>query len=242
MLPLCIYKWLLRYFRSQTKDTPSQELSIGRLWASLRQRLVYGSRAFHFFNCTASKRHIWSVLGVFTSKMPPALRIRPYKDFLTPLLHRRFARATSYIALLCYAESIYIGGIHSCKIPGSASSEMKILMIALKGSGHGSHSVELVYDLHWYSFLRSWYLFFGSVSCMLVTGRQTPHGIPPEHFQPSTSYRHWRGTYFRLFYLVKSLCGAQQRNLIWDVWNTCQKPSVLLWMRNLYIWHAICSF
>jgi nucleoporin NDC1 len=35
---------------------------------------------------------------------------------MTPLLHRRFARATTYLALLCYAESLYIGGLNSCRL------------------------------------------------------------------------------------------------------------------------------
>ncbi|RDW91506.1 hypothetical protein BP5796_02671 [Coleophoma crateriformis] len=41
--------------------------------------------------------------------MPPALRIRPYKDFLTPALHRRFVSAMAVLIILCYAESLAIG-------------------------------------------------------------------------------------------------------------------------------------
>ncbi|KAH8596440.1 nucleoporin protein Ndc1-Nup [Bisporella sp. PMI_857] len=41
--------------------------------------------------------------------MPPAPRIRPYKDFLTPALHRRFALATVTLTGLCYAEAVAIG-------------------------------------------------------------------------------------------------------------------------------------
>lgn len=41
--------------------------------------------------------------------MPPTPRIRPYKDFLTPLMHRRFAGATAVLAFACYAESVWIG-------------------------------------------------------------------------------------------------------------------------------------
>ncbi|PBP19503.1 nuclear envelope protein [Diplocarpon rosae] len=41
--------------------------------------------------------------------MPPAPRIRPYKDFLTPALHRRFALATATLFVLCYAEAVLIG-------------------------------------------------------------------------------------------------------------------------------------
>lgn len=49
--------------------------------------------------------------------MAPVLRARPYKDFLTPLLHRRFARATASLALLCYVESVFIGEWNSCRFP-----------------------------------------------------------------------------------------------------------------------------
>jgi len=48
--------------------------------------------------------------------MPPAPRIRPYKDFLTPALHRRFAMATATLFGLCYAEAVLIGEWNSCKI------------------------------------------------------------------------------------------------------------------------------
>ncbi|TVY18304.1 Nucleoporin [Lachnellula arida] len=41
--------------------------------------------------------------------MAPAKRVRPYKDFLTPAMHRRFAMATSILFGLCYLESILIG-------------------------------------------------------------------------------------------------------------------------------------
>lgn len=41
--------------------------------------------------------------------MAPAIRVRPYKDFLTPALHRRFALATASLMGLCYVESILIG-------------------------------------------------------------------------------------------------------------------------------------
>ncbi|RDL37798.1 Nuclear envelope protein [Venustampulla echinocandica] len=44
--------------------------------------------------------------------MPPAprvVRVRPYKDFLTPALHRRFAMATAALFGLCYVEAVLIG-------------------------------------------------------------------------------------------------------------------------------------
>ncbi|RFU36170.1 hypothetical protein B7463_g158, partial [Scytalidium lignicola] len=41
--------------------------------------------------------------------MAPPARVRPYKDFLTPALHRRFAKGTAFISLLCYAEAVIIG-------------------------------------------------------------------------------------------------------------------------------------
>lgn len=47
--------------------------------------------------------------------MPPALRIRPYKDFLTPLLHRRFTRAAATLLLLVYVEALFIGSWNGCR-------------------------------------------------------------------------------------------------------------------------------
>src|ERR1700709_2596688 len=51
--------------------------------------------------------------------MPPAPRIRPYKDFLTPALHRRFALATATLFGLCYVEAVLIGDWNSRKLPAS---------------------------------------------------------------------------------------------------------------------------
>jgi hypothetical protein len=48
--------------------------------------------------------------------MPPPPRIRPYKDFLTPALHRRFALASATLFLICYVEAIVIGEWNSSKI------------------------------------------------------------------------------------------------------------------------------
>ncbi|KAG9237587.1 nuclear envelope protein [Amylocarpus encephaloides] len=41
--------------------------------------------------------------------MAPATRIRPYKDFLTPAMHKGFATATGALFVLCYLESLAIG-------------------------------------------------------------------------------------------------------------------------------------
>ncbi|KAI9643397.1 hypothetical protein NHQ30_008016 [Ciborinia camelliae] len=45
--------------------------------------------------------------------MPPPVRIRPYKDFLTPALHRRFALATAVLVTVCYVEALWIGELNS---------------------------------------------------------------------------------------------------------------------------------
>jgi nucleoporin NDC1 len=58
--------------------------------------------------------------------MPPATRIRPYKDFLTPALHRRFATATVTLTALCYIEAILIGEFNSCK-PSSTQCKTSCL-------------------------------------------------------------------------------------------------------------------
>ncbi|KFZ06626.1 hypothetical protein V501_07236 [Pseudogymnoascus sp. VKM F-4519 (FW-2642)] len=41
--------------------------------------------------------------------MAATARIRPYKDFLTPALHRRFTRAAATLLAVCYAESLLLG-------------------------------------------------------------------------------------------------------------------------------------
>ncbi|KAI9734734.1 MAG: hypothetical protein M1818_006721 [Claussenomyces sp. TS43310] len=41
--------------------------------------------------------------------MAPLVRIRPYKDFLTPALHRRFSKAAVALLGLCYVEAILLG-------------------------------------------------------------------------------------------------------------------------------------
>ncbi|KAL9612121.1 MAG: hypothetical protein Q9167_003273 [Letrouitia subvulpina] len=41
--------------------------------------------------------------------MPAQIRARPYKELLTPLLHRRFIKAAALILALCYVETIIIG-------------------------------------------------------------------------------------------------------------------------------------
>jgi hypothetical protein len=47
--------------------------------------------------------------------MAPVKRVRPYKDFLTPNMHSRFAMATATLFGLCYVESVLIGQWDSCK-------------------------------------------------------------------------------------------------------------------------------
>ena len=43
------------------------------------------------------------------------LKIPPYKQFLTPALHRRFTGAAIVICAICYAEAVLIGEKTSCK-------------------------------------------------------------------------------------------------------------------------------
>lgn len=48
--------------------------------------------------------------------MAPTPRVRPYKDFLTPALHRRFAMATTVLFGLCFLESLAIGQWNHCRL------------------------------------------------------------------------------------------------------------------------------
>lgn len=45
---------------------------------------------------------------------PAPVRIRPYSDFLTALMHRRFSRAAAILFLICYAEAVLLGRFDSC--------------------------------------------------------------------------------------------------------------------------------
>lgn len=47
--------------------------------------------------------------------MPAHIRARPYKELLTPLLHRRFIKAAALILALCYVETLIIGDKSSRK-------------------------------------------------------------------------------------------------------------------------------
>lgn len=49
------------------------------------------------------------------TKMAPQARVRFYREFLTPALHRRFTRAAGLALLLCYVEAIAVGDKSSCK-------------------------------------------------------------------------------------------------------------------------------
>ena len=42
-------------------------------------------------------------------------RLRHYREFLTPALHRRFTRAAGVVFLACYVEAILLGEKKSCK-------------------------------------------------------------------------------------------------------------------------------
>jgi len=59
--------------------------------------------------------HLLEAGALFYNMPASTPRIRPYKDFLTPALHRRFARATVILMGLCYLEAVYIGEWNSCK-------------------------------------------------------------------------------------------------------------------------------
>ena len=48
--------------------------------------------------------------------MVSQLRVRFYREFLTPALHRRFSRAAGLTLLVCYVEAIAIGDKSSRKL------------------------------------------------------------------------------------------------------------------------------
>jgi nucleoporin NDC1 len=47
--------------------------------------------------------------------MAPLPSARPYRDFLTPALHKRFTDASLYTILLCYGISVWMGGMDNCR-------------------------------------------------------------------------------------------------------------------------------
>jgi len=46
--------------------------------------------------------------------MASSMRIRLYREFLTPALHRRFTTAAGITLLACYVEAVLIGDRSSC--------------------------------------------------------------------------------------------------------------------------------
>ncbi|KAH9876061.1 hypothetical protein J1614_003940 [Plenodomus biglobosus] len=44
---------------------------------------------------------------------PLGAQVRPYKDYLTPALHRRFTHASAYTLLLCYIIAVWMGELKS---------------------------------------------------------------------------------------------------------------------------------
>lgn len=47
---------------------------------------------------------------------PLGTQVRPYRDYLTPALHRRFNQASIYTLVLCYVIAVWQGGrVNSCK-------------------------------------------------------------------------------------------------------------------------------
>lgn len=47
---------------------------------------------------------------------PLGTQVRPYRDYLTPALHRRFNRASKYTLLLCYAIACWMGEWENRKV------------------------------------------------------------------------------------------------------------------------------
>lgn len=43
------------------------------------------------------------------------LKVPPYRQFLTPALHRRFTGAAVVLSAICYVEAVLIGEKTSCK-------------------------------------------------------------------------------------------------------------------------------
>jgi nucleoporin NDC1 len=48
---------------------------------------------------------------------PLGVQVRPYRDYLTPALHRRFNKASRYTLLLCYIIACWMGEWNSRKRP-----------------------------------------------------------------------------------------------------------------------------
>jgi nucleoporin NDC1 len=63
-------------------------------------------------------RGCYSAVGKLSCQPSMAVqaRVRFYREFLTPALHRRFVRAAGLVLILCYVESILIGSSSSCKL------------------------------------------------------------------------------------------------------------------------------
>jgi hypothetical protein len=100
-------------------------------------------------------------------------RIRPYKDFLTPALHRRFTTAAVTLLGLCYADSILIGQWDSCELSIKARSTYALTF--RKFCGHGFLLVELVYGLAFSLFVPFQSSFYELHNCILEYEQRSHH-------------------------------------------------------------------
>ena len=95
--------------------------------------------------------------------------VRPYKDFLTPALHRRFTSTAGWSLAVCYVEAILMS-----KPTRTYESECDLAKVAntINQSGHCSHLAGPVFDSSYYSSLPSPSLYYESLNCMLDKGRR----------------------------------------------------------------------
>jgi hypothetical protein len=62
------------------------------------------------FDCPPRNCHSLSPQPVAIMALAPlGVQVRPYRDYLTPALHRRFNKASRYTLLLCYLIACWMG-------------------------------------------------------------------------------------------------------------------------------------
>jgi hypothetical protein len=136
--------------------------------------------------------------------MPPAARIRPYKDFITPALHRRFTRGAAVLLILCYVESVLIGQWNSCSLLPHFPHIDRVLTL-LKYCGHGSPSDEQAYVPAYSLFAPFRYSSSEYHSSMLVSEQQPqPSRLSNNMHYECRPYRQLAGTSSLLGCTVRS--------------------------------------
>lgn len=143
--------------------------------------------------------------------MPASNRIRLYREFLTPALHRRFTQAAGVSLLICYAEAVIIGDKSSSKrLP--QKSPIWTTNNRSQFYGHGSHLAKPAFALSSSSSHHSLSSFFESLSSITGVDQRRPHSKPSSNiYTAEIPLKPLSAMFSRHYSSVKSISGRCQR-------------------------------